>query len=414
MQDPRPRRARHFRHVPRLLLPLGLLLASLPGAAARAETLAQALEQAWALAPQALAAPARQAEAAARAEAAAGITPGPAVLSLASVNDRFQGNQGKREWEVEVAVPLWLPGQQSAQAAVAASGLGGLAAQQRALRLRLAGEVRAAWWAVAAARQARDQAQRRQDTARALQTDVQRRFQAGELARIDANLAQGELLAAQGALADAQEALRLAGQTYRALTGAEAPAQLMPEPPATQETPTTDHPLLAIAAAAVAQAQAQLQLADRTQRAAPELALRMVRDRGTAGQPYAGTLGIKLTIPLSSGPQARQASASALAALAQAQAEQEAAARQLTLEVERTRRELHATQHQLALAHERLALDTDSLRLAEKSFALGESGLATLLRARAAAHETEALVGQQQVARSAAQSRWLQSLGILP
>lgn len=397
------------------LLSIALLLASTLGAAAaRAQTLAQALEQAWALHPQAQAGAARQAEAAARTEAAAGLTPGPASLSLASVNDRFQANQGQREWEVEVAAPLWLPGQQAAQAAAAASNQDGVAAQQNALHLQLAGEVRSAWWAVAAARQARDLAQRRQDTAQALQADVQRRFKAGELARIDANLARSESLAAQSALAEADTALLQAGQAYRALTGTAPPAQPMPEPPTTQDAAAPDHPLLAVAAAAVAQAQARLQLADRSHRAAPELALRMVRERGAAGQPYASTLGIKLTIPLSSGPQVRQASAAALAALAQAQAGQEAAQRRLILDIDQARRDLQSTQRLLALAQERLALETDTLQLAEKSFALGETGLAALLRARAAALEAEALAGQHQVARAAAQSRWHQSLGVLP
>jgi cobalt-zinc-cadmium efflux system outer membrane protein len=160
---------------------------------------------------------------------------------------------------------------------------------------------------VAAARQTRAQAQQRVDTAQALLVNVQRRYRAGELARIDANLAQREVLAAQGALADSDAALLQAEQGFRALTGTAAPVQL-PGASRCSGRPRPGAPLRAAASATLAQAQARVRSADTTRRASPELALRMVRDRGAAGQPYANTLGVKLTIPLSSEPLVRQPS----------------------------------------------------------------------------------------------------------
>ncbi|MBL8364164.1 MAG: TolC family protein, partial [Comamonas sp.] len=357
---------------------LTFVLATTPAAA---QTLAQALEQAWLLHPQAQAGSARNAQAAARVEAASGLTPGPATLSLGSASDRFHANQGQREWEVEMAVPLWLPGQKAAQGAEAASGQAQVVAQQHALRLQLAGELRTAWWTVAAARQTRTQAQQRVDTAQALLANVQRRYRTGELARIDANLAQREVLAAQGALADSDAALLLAEQSFHALTGTAAPQQLDPEPPAVRDAPGQEHPLRAAASATLAQAQARVRSADTTRRASPELALRMVRDRGAAGQPYANTLGVKLTIPLSSEPLVRQAQSAALAELAQAQAEIDQVERTLALDAALARRHLETTERQWKQAQERLALDTDTLQLAEKAFALGETDLTALLRA---------------------------------
>ncbi|MCA1974568.1 MAG: hypothetical protein LDL44_17170, partial [Caenispirillum sp.] len=56
---------------------------------ASAQSLGEALEQAWARHPQAAAVSAREDEARARADLAAGITPGPASMSLSSLNDRF-------------------------------------------------------------------------------------------------------------------------------------------------------------------------------------------------------------------------------------------------------------------------------------------------------------------------------------
>jgi len=215
----------------------GIWLAlSLAAAPATAQTLAQVLEQAWSLHPQARASSTRIAQAAAGVEAATGLTPGPAALSLGTVSDRFHANQGQREWEVEMSVPLWLPGQKAAQTAEALGSQKEAMAEPHALRLRLAGDLRTAWWAVAAARQAQALAQQRVDTAQALQAEVQRRYGAGELARIDANLAQREVLSAQGALADSAMALVQAEQAFRALTGSAAPARLPPESPYGQKT----------------------------------------------------------------------------------------------------------------------------------------------------------------------------------
>ena len=140
----------------------------------------------------------------------------------------------------------------------------------------------------------------------------------------------------------------------------------------------------------------------------------MVRDRGAAGQPYSSTVGIKLTIPLSSAPLVRQAQAAALAALEQAQAEYDQLQRKLALDAEQAQHSLESSTRQLRQAQERLALDTDTLHLADKAFALGESGLPALLRARSDALQAQAQVSQQQWSVAAAQSRLNQALGALP
>ncbi len=378
------------------------------------QSLGEALEQAWARHPQAAAVSAREDEARARADLAAGITPGPAAMSLANLNDRLNKNRGKQEWEVEMAVPLWLPGQQAAREAEAESAVMEVAARRAALRLQVAGEVREAWWSVAAARNARDLARRRATTAGALEDDVLRRFRAGNLSRIDANLAQGERLAAEAEAVEAEAALLQAEQRYRNLTGAAAPSVLAPEADLATREPIEHHPQLAAVAAAARTARAKLRVAEETRRDAPELAVRVVRGRGEFAEPYANTVGVKLTIPFSSGARVRQESSAARAEASRADAELALARHRLQLDAEKARLDLAVAERQLAMARERRELAADNLRLAEKAFALGESDLATLLRIRAAAFEAEAFLDRQQVAHAAARSRLKQVLGVLP
>ena len=400
------------------------LVFSLAGHAADAAVarsgLAQALEQAWRLNPQAAALEAREAEARAHRDIAASLTPEPGSLSIGSRNDRLTRNLGKQEYEVELAAPLWLPGQKAAREAEAASRVDEAGAKRAALRSELAGELRDAWWALAGARNAKALAARRLDTARALEADVRRRYKVGELSRIDANLAQSEVHAAGADLIETEATLLQAEQALRTLTGTTAPQDMTEEVATTRRTPSAalgtpeTHPLLAAAAATARNARAKVTVADESRRAAPELALRVVRERGDFAEPYANTVGIRLKIPFSSGAQVRRESSAAQAEANQADAEMLRTQTRVQLEAERAQRALAAAERQLAMAQERRELSTENLRLSEKAFALGESDLATLLRIRAAAFDAEAFLDRQRVARAAAISRLNQALGVLP
>lgn len=382
---------------------------------AGAKTLADALESALARHPVAMSAVPRAEAADALVEAAESLTARPLSASLATLNDRLGANRGRQEWELELAAPLWLPHQQNAQKALGASTREEVRASQRALRLQLAGELREAWWAVAAARNGEQLAERRARTAASLEADVVRRSKAGELARVDANLASTERLDAQAALATAHAERLQAEEAFRALSAMDAPEVLIPERAALPgNAAPAVHPQIAADRAAAQLARARVALADATQREAPELALRVVRERGARGESYASALGLKLTVPFSLGPRARQESAAARAELAQAEGQVALQERKLLQEASKARRELAAGQQQLKLARERLKLATDTLGLAEKSFSLGESDLPALLRARAAAQEAETAVKRDEILLYAGQSRLNQSLGVLP
>ena len=392
---------------------VGLLMGGAIGHNVVAQTLNQALDAAWARSPQALALSAKQAEAQAGLEIARGLTPGPASVSLSHLNDRLNQNTGRREWEVEVATPLWLPGQRHARECLAEKIAIELDARSESLKLQLAAEVREAWWRVAAARDAAALAHHRLDTAWELEGGVLRRFKAGDLARSDANLAMTERLAAQAEVLDADSGLLQAMQAYRALMGIDAPA-VLPAEPARPEHMVRTHPQLRDLQAIAEVAQCRVALVDASQRESPELAVRWSSQRSDGLTPYDQAVGLKLTVPLSSGARVRQNSAAASAEQLQAEAELTLAQTRTQQEVLRAQSELDLAQQQLAMAQERQALTTDNLRLAQRSFELGESDLPTLMRARAALHEALARFKRQETAHALAQSRLLQAQGVLP
>ncbi|MDP2827435.1 MAG: TolC family protein [Sulfuricellaceae bacterium] len=375
--------------------------------------LATALELAWARHPQAASMAARGDEARATVERANALSPEPASIGFGNLNDRLNSKQGKNEFELELGVPLWLPGQRAARLSEAESRVGLVAAQQAALKHQLASEIRAAWWALAMARVLRQLAEQRLDTARALAESVQRRFRAGDLSRIDANLAQSERLDAEAGLIETDNALLVAEQAFRMLTGIAPPGQLAEE---TGKSALSNdaHPQLIFAMAATQTARARVRAARHETRAAPELSLRVERNRDNNQEVYDNSVGLRFKFPLSSGAQVRQGNAQAQAEASEADAELARLSSKLDLAASRAKLELSGAETQLALSQTRLELNTDNLRLSEKSFALGETDLATLLRIRAAAFDAKNQHERQRIARAAAISNLNQALGVLP
>lgn len=379
-----------------------------------------AIDLAWKLHPEAAALDARDTQARAARELADNWTPEPGAISVSSRNDRLNSNLGQQEYEVELATPLWLPGQRAARSAEATARIDEARSKRAALRWELAGNIREVWWALATARNLHELATRRLETARALDIDIQRRYQLGDVSRIDSNLARTEVHVAQTELIESEMALSQNEQAFMLLTGATAPVIMSQEQltnlsnqRSLADSPLT-HPLLARAASAVSSALARAKVAEQAQRAAPELALRMQRERASAEQPYANSLGIRIKIPFSSGAQTRELSAGNQAESIQAEAEMLQLKTKVQLDLEQLFRLQRSQERQLAIAQQSHELSMDNLQLAEKSFKLGETELSSLLRIRTTAFGAEALLERQRLVNAALISRLNQALGVLP
>ena len=167
-------------------------------------TLQALFEQAWQRQPDAQSAALRREAAQATRSAATAWTAEPVALELSTKTDRPGSNQGSREAEVGLALPLWLPGERARKAALADAELQALDSRQRAAQLQLAATVREAWWAAQRAQADWALAQDRLLNAQRLAADVARRVRAGDLSRADQAQADGAVAQAEAALAEAQ------------------------------------------------------------------------------------------------------------------------------------------------------------------------------------------------------------------
>ena len=164
-----------------------------------------------------------------------GILPAAPAIGLLNRNDAITSNRGEREWEAELELPVWLPGQRAAREAIARDAALGLMDTRATLNLQVAGMVRDALWDIAMMSHQATLAKSRHQTSLALLNDVERRVKAGDLPKTDIMLAQNEAYQAETFLLRAEAEVKHAQFRYKLLTG----LNTIPEAFSEQQVKTT-------------------------------------------------------------------------------------------------------------------------------------------------------------------------------
>jgi outer membrane protein, heavy metal efflux system len=385
-------------------------------ATAPPSTIRQGLDAAWARQPAQRAASLRVESSDAALRAAQRWTPEPATLELTTQTDRFTQNNGSREYEATVAVPLWMPGERSRSQAAASALSAQLQATLAAARWRLAGEVREAHWAYQRALVEEGLSQQRLASTWQLAADVARRVQAGDLARSDGHQAEAAAAAAESAAAEAAVALLQAAQRWSGLTGKPPASTLNDTAEATPGAAPADasHPALQELSTRVDVARRQLDLLGSQVRANPELTVGAARERGEFAERYTQSVIVGVRVPLGTHSANRSKTAAA-------SAEQVEAETLLALAQERVQADAQAARDRVAAltvasgaADRRARLAAEARGFFEKSFRLGESDLPTRLRVELDAVEAQRQASRARIELAAAISQLRQSLGLLP
>jgi len=388
---------------------VAMVLVAVPAAG---QTLRDAVEGAWRLNPEIRSLEARRAQAIAQRGAGEALVPAAPAVTLRHTTDVLTRNAGRREYEAELGVPLWLPGQGTATVRAADALLARTDAEIAARKLAVAGEVRTALWQALLAERRRDVARQRLKVARELEADTQRTARAGETADADVQLARAEALAVAADLREEELALEEARQAFHTLTGM-APPKAVTEPDI--GTPPLDqHPSLLAAHLGVRAAAAQRQLVDLTTREAPEVGVVARRERDARGERYDTVVGVAVRIPFAVGAVNAPKQAEAAAELARSEAEQAAAARTVEAEIAQARLAHRAAIDRLAIARDRAAALRARMSNVERARKAGEISLIEYVRAQADAFEAEVARATADVQVGAARARLNQSLGVLP
>lgn len=379
-------------------------------------SLGAAVEAAWQRAVQAREADGRIDMARAGQAAAKSLWAAPPALELSHYDDRLQHNAGRRESEIGLAWPLWLPGQRSARGDVAQADMRLAELARNAARLRIAGEVREAAWALSAREAELALAGAQVQGLQALADDVERRVRAGDLARADALAVQADLLAASAALAQARQHREAARAEWLVLTGIE-PLADAGEPNAGDSRPGSDfsaHPEIALAALATERARSNVDLVRLSKRDPPELIARYRQEAPGSGSAVQNSIGIAVRIPFGTDDRNLPLEAAALSAFDVARTAQKRLGERVESAIAAAGTAMLAAETRLIAEQSRLALLRERARLIDKSFRAGETPLPELLRALNAETQAEGSVARQQAELGLSRARLQQSLGIQP
>ncbi len=375
-------------------------------------SLRDALDAAWQRSVSARESDGQRRRADAERAAASSFWAAPPALELSHRNDRLQHNAGRRETEIGVAVPLWLPGQRTARAGTAEAAAAQARAAEQVSRLRLAGDLREAAWHLAALQAEVLQVDTQALAVKQLADDVDRRVRAGDLARADALAAQAEQLAATALLTDVHQRLQAARGRWMLLTGLTAAPDLTAS--AAHDAPATAHPELQLASQSTELARQRALLMRRSHRDAPELSVGVRQDGGGRGESSQGSLVVGLRLPFGTDDRNRPLEAAALAELDVAQAHEQRLRERLDSDSATARDAQRAAQAQLEAETSRARLLRERVTLIDKSVRAGETPLPDLLRALAAAAQADSAVARQTAALGLARARFQQALGLLP
>ena len=380
-------------------------------------TISQAFEAAWLRAVQARESDAQGRRARAEQTAAASLWAAPPAVELNHLNDRVHSNAGRRETEVGLVWPLWLPGQRDARAAAADAESKLADAGTQAARLRVAGQVREAAWKLSAAEAEVAAVAAQARYLKGIADDVQRRVQAGDLARADALAARAELLEAGSVQSDAEQRLQAARAQWRTLTGYEAVPKVQVPPTAhisPAAMPAEEHPELRLAAQSVERARKRLDAVNLSRRDPPELSLKYREESPGYGEAAQRGIGIGLRIPFGTDSRNAPLQAAAIGELDIAEATEQRLRERHDADLALTRSALQRTAQQLDATRDRAGLLRERARLVDASFKAGETSLPDLLRAANAAAQADAALARQQAALGLAHAQLQQALGLLP
>ncbi|TCZ59675.1 TolC family protein [Roseicella aquatilis] len=344
------------------------------------------------------------------------IAGSPAIGS--SFRSDTRGPRIGNEWDVEVAAPLWLPGQRGALAGTVTTGVEEQERRFALRRLELAGLLRDAWWAANLAESALQVARDRLATARDIGRDVQRRVELGDIPETEALLTRNEELAAVLEVSRAEAAVAAARTAYRTLTGgsdaalqASGAATLVRAQPASLNGAM--HPAIRAAEAALATAQARARLVAATPIDNPELGL-FTRGQGGPVTENGTSLGLRVRIPLPTEARNAPRRADAEAERTRAEGELLQTRRVVEGEIALAQQGLAAAEQARRLAAERRAVAERQITAARTAFRAGEIGAFDLFRVRQLQIEAAAVDARAQVDVGRARSRLNQALGLLP
>ena len=412
-------------HIVGLIFLLGSPIALANGESKSESALKSFYESSWERQPDYKSYQYRVEAALAKQKIASSLLVSPASVEVAQKTDRANSNQGASETILGLGIPLWLWNERSSSINLADAEYKKLLSQYYLSQLRIAAEVRDAYWTYQRSKIESDLALRRYENARILAQDVEKRFKAGDLSRADLHQANGALASSEAFLVEAQANVINAEQRVRSLLGSEYLKKIqfgdiakniepLPKVPENLSGLDTGLPIVAALIDQLEVAKKAVDLAKSQTRASPQLQILTTKSREVYGVPHQQSFTVGLTIPFGSEARNTNRLASATAEMVDSEVRLSYERESALSNVESNVALVKSAQMKLGAADKRSNLANETRQFFEKSFRIGETDLPTRLRIELEAVDANRQAAIAKINYAVAVSNLRQALGLLP
>jgi outer membrane protein TolC len=334
-------------------------------------------------------------------------------LNASSRTDQWQSNEGLREYQLGVDLPLWRLGERRAGRDLAEKSAEWVSAEWNDIRLQMSGTVRELIWDYALAENAVDSAASALEMAQKTESDMTRRVKLGELSRRDLLLAKQQTLQREedlsAALAEREHAL----MRYEVIAGSKRMPGKWREKKSAVDEITDGHPSLYTLSKDVDRARSEVALL-RKQRGEPvTLGVTGYHSRGEFNPYYNDS--VELTVGIPFGPKSYRDVR--LAELQQTVADAEARLltrrRLLIADLREAEHGLDRIEEALVIAEKSRRLSEEQLRMAQTAFKVGESNLFELLLVQNKTVQARRQYRDYRIKLQRAIARYNQAVGVL-
>ncbi len=315
-----------------------------------------------------------------------------------------------------VQVPLWNLGQRDAEQRTAKLAESSAMSQAAAVKLRVAGLIRAALWDMTLANLSYEQSKAELTLTDQLLAKVQRRVELGDLPRADLLLAQSESLQKRSAATLAEAELMHARKRYTSIT------QMTKIPGAYQEKLVElteiqqNHPALAAINDQIERKQAELNAVKLVGSGQTNLAVGINSDRFTndprSNQTESFNIGV--TVPFGGSAHLARQVAAVNVELNKLIAEREQLSRDLEQAHHEAEHNLEVNRAELGIANELQQVAEEHLKMTQLSFSVGEIDLMDLLKIQSRTQQAVLNAKQRAIMLQRDIALYNQAIGVMP
>jgi outer membrane protein TolC len=318
--------------------------------------------------------------------------------------------------DASVQVPLWNLGQRDAEQRTAKLAGNSAMSQSEAVKLRVAGLIRAALWDMALANLSYEQAKIELTTTDQLLAKVRRRVELGDLPRADLLLAQSESLQKRSTATLAEAELMHARKRYTSIT------QMTRIPGAYQEKLVElteiqkNHPALVAINSQIERKQAELNAVKLVGSGQTNVAVGINSDRFTndprSNQTESFNIGV--TVPFGGSAHLAPHVAAVNVELNKLIAERAQLSRDLEQAHHEAEHNLEVNRAELGIADELQQVAEEHLKMTQSSFSVGEIDLMDLLRIQSRTQQAVLVAKQRAVMLQRDIALYNQAVGVTP